>query len=85
MDRIRTNWRLGTKDQSCNHFQGKCIEIHIGYKKETGPIVFRKRFGVVPSVKTNERQTGVVMNDLACQWKGCCQAYAEQFLGKKFV
>lgn len=32
VDRVRTNWRLGTKD----HFQGKCIEIHIGYKKGTG-------------------------------------------------
>lgn len=35
-DRVRTNWCFGTKDQSCNHFQGKCIEIHVGYEKETG-------------------------------------------------
>ena len=41
VDRVRTNWRLGTKDQSGNQmqalfFHGKCIEIHIGYEKETG-------------------------------------------------
>lgn len=40
-DRVRTNWCFGTKDQtrvtSCKHFfQGKCIEIHVGYDKETG-------------------------------------------------
>ena len=33
-DRVRTNWCLGTKDQSCNHFQGKCIEIHFMKRKQ---------------------------------------------------
>lgn len=49
------------------------------------------RFTLVMTRK-HERQTGVVMNDLARlgqvwrtysrQWKGCCQTDAEQFLGK---
>lgn len=41
--RVRTNWCFGTKDQtrvtSCKHFfHGKCIEIHVGYEKETREI-----------------------------------------------
>ena len=34
-DRVRTNWCFGTK---AVHFQGKCIEIHVGYEKETREI-----------------------------------------------
>ena len=71
MDRIRTNWRLGTKDQSYMFI----------FK------VNALRFTLVMARK-HERQTGVVMNDLARlgqvwrtyssrQWKGCCQTNAE--------
>ena len=45
-DRVRTNWCFGSKDgrwcwtglSSQFHSQGKCIEIHVGYEKETREI-----------------------------------------------
>ena len=71
MDRIRTYWRLGTKDQSYMFI----------FK------VNALRFTLVMARK-HERQTGVVMNDLARlgqvwrtyysrQWKGCCQTHVK--------
>lgn len=97
MDRIRSYWRLGTKDQSYFLFNPKNgFQVDVVFVKMPGKGKGRQFISKVNALRStlvmarkHERQTGVVMNDLARldqvwrtyssrQWKGCYQNMCSQ-------